>query len=314
MPKISVIGCGYWGKNHIRNFFNLDSLYSVSDLDEKLSSKFSQQFEVKNQTFEEILDDPKIDGVSICSPAFKHKEMAIRSLKSGKNVLVEKPLAMSAKEAREIKRAQLESGKIVMVGHLMHYHSAFTKLKDIVSKDEFGNIRCIESSRKSYGKIRTEEDVVWSFAPHDISMIMSLINSSPNKISSKKSYVLGNNLCDTASIFLEFEHGITANISLSWVSPVKEQRIIVVGEKQSIIFDDTKDWEDKLTVFHNQLKAPYDKVNMLKEDGIKISLKQNEPLESECKYFLDLIQNKVQINLTDIEEGIRVLEVLESCS
>ncbi len=183
--SIAVIGCGYWGKNLIRNFYELGVLSAVSDSDKLLAKEFSEKYKVPSLTFEEVLNS-SVRGVVIAAPAKYHAKLTIDALEANKHVYVEKPLAMNKKEADEMIKKSNKKGMHLMVGHLLQYHPVFKKLKEMNEEKDFGDIQYIYSNRFSFGKIRSEENVIWSFAPHDISMILSLINSPIKKNRNKK--------------------------------------------------------------------------------------------------------------------------------
>ena len=191
--KIGVIGCGYWGKNLIRNFHKIESLFAVSDTDKKIADKFSKEFKIPSMTFEELITS-ECDGVAIAAPAFLHAELAIKALQNKKNVYVEKPLSLSLKDADEVIKVAEDNDCVLMIGHLLQYHPVFVELLKIVKSNEFGSVKHIYSNRLSMGKVRKEEDVLWSFAPHDISMILSIAQSKVNQVSCYKSNILQSNI------------------------------------------------------------------------------------------------------------------------
>jgi UDP-2-acetamido-3-amino-2,3-dideoxy-glucuronate N-acetyltransferase len=178
--NIAVVGCGHWGKNLVRNFYELDVLGLICDPNIDIAEQFSKQYSVKNNSFTEIINDPNIKGVVLAVPAKHHAPMAINAMKQGKHVFVEKPLAMNEAEATLMIKTAKENKVQLMVGHLLQYHPVFQKVKEMVLGGEIGEITYIYSNRLSFGKVRIEEDVIWSFAPHDISMILSLVGQEPN--------------------------------------------------------------------------------------------------------------------------------------
>lgn len=311
--NIAVIGCGHWGKNLIRNFSKINALYAVCDPDETLSKKFSQQFSVANLTFQEILEDSNIRGVVLAVPAPLHSEMAILAMNHDKDVFVEKPLAMNEKEASSMIDCSIKNNKKIMVGHLLQYHPVFIEMKKIIANDTIGNIQHIYSVRKSFGKVRTEEDVIWSFAPHDISMILSILNEEPHKIISDKVSILQEGIADIANIRMEFSSNISAHISVSWLNPYKEQKLLVVGDKAMVVFDDTKPWEQKLTLFHQNVKLKGNVPTLNKEDYIFIAVPESEPLENECIHFCEVVNGNKNPQ-TNAIEGLNVVKVLSKAS
>lgn len=308
--SIAVIGCGYWGKNLIRNFYELGVLSAVSDSDKLLAKEFSEKYKVPSLTFEEVLNS-SVRGVVIAAPAKYHAKLTIDALEANKHVYVEKPLAMNKKEADEMIKKSNKKGMHLMVGHLLQYHPVFKKLKEMNEEKDFGDIQYIYSNRFSFGKIRSEENVIWSFAPHDISMILSLINSPIKKIETKKTVLHQKGIPDLATIFLEFESGVKGHVSCSWINPIKEQKLVLIGSKASAIFDDTVEWNKKLMVLPQKVNSKKIPPETIKKDPEYVEVSEKEPLKEECKYFIDLINDKVA-GLTTGEEGKKVLEVLEA--
>jgi len=308
--SIAVIGCGYWGKNLIRNFYELGELSAVSDSDKLLAKEFSEKYKVPSLTFEEVLNS-SVRGVVIAAPAKYHAKLTIDALEANKHVYVEKPLAMNKKEADEMIKKSNKKGMHLMVGHLLQYHPVFKKLKEMNEKKDFGDIQYIYSNRFSFGKIRSEENVIWSFAPHDISMILSLTNSPIKKVETKKTVLHQKGIPDLATIFLEFESGVKGHVSCSWINPIKEQKLVLIGSKASAIFDDTVEWNKKLMVLPQKVNSKKIPPETIKKDPEYVEVSEKEPLKEECKYFIDLINDKVA-GLTTGEEGKKVLEVLEA--
>ena len=184
MQEVSVIGCGHWGKNLVRNFAELGSLASVSDPDTRMAEIYATEYEVPSLSFEEVLESD-VNGVVI-APAFLHAELAIAAFEAGKHVYVEKPLALNLDDADRVIHAAIQAGRHLMVGHLLQYHAVFTRLKGMVEEGGFGKLQYIYSNRMSAGKLRSEEDVIWSFAPHDVSMILSLAGEEVRSVRAEK--------------------------------------------------------------------------------------------------------------------------------
>ena len=199
-----------------------------------------------------------------------------------------------------------------MVGHLMHYHPAFNKIKEIIESGKQGKLKYISSNRLSTGKIRTEEDVIWSFAPHDISMVLSLVQDMPISIRASGVNILSSSTSDIASLDLNFKN-TQAKISVSWLHPYKEQKLVLTFDNCFIIFDDTLGWDKKLSILDFRISEENGNPIISREDAQFIPLEEEEPLRKECKYFLDLIEGNVT-DRTDGNEGLRVLKVLEAAS
>jgi predicted dehydrogenase len=307
--KIAVAGCGYWGKNLVRNFHEIGCLDAVYDVNENLSRKFSEKYKVRNISWRSILSDNSIEGIAIAAPAPIHYKLVSEALNAGKNVFIEKPITLNIKEAEELIKQANKSNLVLMVGHLLHYHPAFSMVKKLVSDGLIGKLIHIYSNRLSFGKIRTEENVLWSFAPHDISMILGITAKEPNHINANGFSHITKGIIDFSHIHMSFEGNISAHIFVSWLNPFKEQKLTVIGEKGMIIFDDTLPDEQKIAYFKNcvQVKNGVPQLNKAEANYIKYEAK--EPLKEECRHFVKCIRNK-ETPMTDGEEGLRVLKVL----
>ena len=238
--NIAVVGCGHWGKNLVRNFSELDALFSICDPSSEIADQYASQYNVKKSTFTEIISDPNIKGVVLAVPAHLHASMAIEAMNKNKHVFVEKPLGMNEVEAEAMIVTAKKNKVRLMVGHLLQYHPIFKTIKEYVEAGKIGEINYIYSNRLSFGKVRTEEDVIWSFAPHDISMILSLTGKEPEYVSTNATSILQKNIADTATIHLQFKSGLKSHISVSWLHPYKEHKLVIVGQSAMLVFDDTK--------------------------------------------------------------------------
>ena len=311
--NIAVVGCGHWGKNLVRNFYELGVLASICDPSVEIVEKYSKQYRVINNSFIEIINDPNIKGVVLAVPAKYHAAMAIDAMKQGKHVFVEKPLAMNEAEATSMIKTAEENKVQLMVGHLLQYHPVFQKVKEMVLDGEIGKIDYIYSNRLSFGKVRTEEDVIWSFAPHDISMILSLANQEPEFITAHSTAILQDNIADTATIHMTFKSSLKSHISVSWLHPYKEQKLVVIGKKAMLVFDDTKLWNEKLCIQRYQAEINQGLPNLNKDDLEFIKVIEDEPLKNECQHFKDVVENNKK-PLTDEHEGLKVLKVLTAAT
>jgi UDP-2-acetamido-3-amino-2,3-dideoxy-glucuronate N-acetyltransferase len=309
--RVAVVGCGYWGKNLIRTFHELGSLEAVSDVNMELAHEFSQKYNVSHLSFEEVLASNQISAVVIAVPAERHTSIALACLKAGKHIFVEKPLALKVEDAEKILEMAERVNKKVMVGHLLQYHPAFLKLKEIISKGELGRLQYIYSNRLNLGKIRREENVFWSFAPHDISMILSLAGDLPEEIHTSGSSYLHHKVDDVTATSFQFKNGIHGHIFVSWLHPFKEQKLIVVGDKAMAVFDDQAPWSDKLSLYPHQMIWKEGFPEPSRAEKIAVAVNQEEPLKNECIHFLECIA-KNKIPRTDGHEGLRVLKVLEA--
>ena len=224
--NIAVIGCGYWGKNLVRNFSELGALAAICEPNIELAESYNQKYNVLNLSFDEILNDSNINGVVLAVPASLHASMAIKAIKAKKHVYVEKPLAMNETEALAMISAAKDSNVQLMIGHLLQYHPVFIKVREIVKSKKLGTIRYIYSNRLSFGIVRSEENVIWSFAPHDISMILSLTGSIPNNVYTISSKILQSNISDIATIHMNFEANLKAHISVSGSIHTKSRSLL----------------------------------------------------------------------------------------
>jgi Predicted dehydrogenases and related proteins len=309
-PKISVIGCGYWGKNLVRNFAELGVLHAVCDANQELVTKTSQIYDVVAYNFDEVLKSDS-DGVVIAAPAAQHFELTYKALQAGKHVFVEKPLSLKVEEAKKLCDLALEVNRELMVGHLLQYHPAFLELKQLIKKGDLGRLQYIYSNRLNLGKFRNEENILWSFAPHDISMILSLAGNLPETVYAAGACHLNPRIHDVTTTHMSFKNGIQAHIFVSWLHPYKEQKLVVVGDRGMAVFDDGLPWGEKLKFYPHQVTWVDGLPHPEKADVIHVPLESSEPLKLECQHFIDCIaQNHTP--RTDGEEGLRVLQVLDA--
>jgi predicted dehydrogenase len=260
--------------------------------------------------YQQVLDNPDIELVVIALPAEQHFRCAQEALNAGKHVFVEKPLALHYKQAESLLNLASDRKLTLMVGHLMQYHSAFRKLQEKVHAGELGEIYYIYSNRLSLGKIRKEENTLWSFAPHDISMILSLCQSEPSKVMATGGNFLQHEIADVTVTHMAFPNRIKAHIFVSWLHPFKEQKLVVVGDQKMAVFSDTEEWENKLLLYSHKIGWDNGIPVPEKADPEKISVEHSEPLKNECIHFLECVQEGKE-PITDGSEGLRVLKVLE---
>ena len=310
-PTTAVIGCGYWGKNLVRNFANLDGLGAVCDPNPETAQKFADEYGVPAMTIEQVLASD-IPSIAIAAPAELHFKIAHQALEAGKHVYVEKPLSLMVRDAEELCKLAERKNLRLMVGHLLQYHPAFLKLKDMVLGGELGKVQYVYSNRLSLGKIRREENTLWSFAPHDISMILSLVGEEPDGVTATGSAYLHEVIADVTTTHLTFPGGVRGHIFVSWLHPFKEQKLVVVGSEGMAVFDDTQGWESKVQFYAHKIDIDADNVPIPSKADVKnIKLVEDEPLKLECKHFLDCIQSG-ETPRTDGYEGLRVLKVLQA--
>jgi UDP-2-acetamido-3-amino-2,3-dideoxy-glucuronate N-acetyltransferase len=260
---------------------------------------------------EQVLADPEVAGVAIATPAETHGELVRRALLAGKDVLVEKPLCLSVEEGRQLVALADEKRRVLMVGHLLWYHPAVLKLRELVAEGALGRIRYIYSNRLNLGKIRREENILWSFAPHDISVILALVGELPDVIQAQGGNYLHDQIADVTVSLLSFPSGVKAHIFVSWLHPYKEQKLVVVGDQKMAVFDDVEE-QNKLVLYSHTIHWKNHLPITNKAEGQPVPVDVVEPLRAECLHFLECIHTR-QTPRTDGEEGLRVLTVLQRC-
>lgn len=309
-PKISVIGCGYWGKNLVRNFAELSVLHSVCDSNQELANQTAKTYVVLSLSFDEVLKSD-CDGVVIAVPAAQHFNLAQRAIRAGKHVFVEKPISLKVEEAKKLCALSMQADKKLMVGHLLQYHPAFLELKQLIKKGNLGRLQYIYSNRLNLGKFRNEENILWSFAPHDISMILGLVGDLPETIYATGACHLNTKIHDVTITHMSFKNGIDAHIFVSWLHPYKEQKLVVVGDRGMAVFDDGLGWDEKLKFYPHKVNWIDGLPQPEKADVIHVPLEVSEPLKLECQHFIDCVAQN-DIIRTDGQEGLRVLQILDA--
>ena len=314
IPEIAVIGCGYWGRNLVRNFYELGALSLVCDRSPEALSKVKKLYPEVNVTssFDSLLADEKIAGVAIATPAEMHYGMAAKALAAGKDVFIEKPLCLTADYGVDLVRRARSADAILMVGHLLWYHPAVLKIKEMIKSGYLGRLQYIYSHRLNLGKIRREENILWSFAPHDISVILGLVNEMPEQVTAGGGNYLNPNVADVTVSQFAFPSGVRAHIFVSWLHPFKEQRLVVVGDRRMVVFNDTEEPENKLLVYPHTIEWHGIEAIPCKAQAERVKLPRIEPLREELSHFLDCLVSRKQPR-TNGEEGLRVLNVLEKC-
>jgi UDP-2-acetamido-3-amino-2,3-dideoxy-glucuronate N-acetyltransferase len=313
-PRIALVGCGYWGKNLCRNFHALSALGRVIDATESGQTQarlIAPGIEVSSH-FEDALNDSEIHAIALATPAETHAELAIQAMKAGKDVFVEKPMALTLDDAEGMSSVATREGRILMVGHLLEYHPAVLKLRELIDSSELGKINYVYSNRLNFGKVRTEENALWSFAPHDVAVILRLMGQSPIEISATGGSYLTKGLADVTVSNLRFTDEARAHIFVSWLHPFKEQRLVVVGDQKMAIFNDISPYGEKLLLYPQTVEFEDEIPVLKKEDAQFVEHSDIEPLREECRHFLDCVATR-QPPLTDARSGIEVLKVLNAC-
>lgn len=312
--NIALIGAGYWGKNHLRNLNELDALNCVLETSDEITRQRLADFPdipfVKE--IQPILDNPDIEGVVIAAPAHLHYSIAKECLENGKDVLVEKPLALTVAEGEELVRLAEENKRILMVGHILRYHAAVLKLQELIENNELGELRYVYSHRLNFGKLRTEEDVLWSFAPHDISLVLMVTGEKePQTVTASGGAYINPDIGDTTVVSMTFDNGVRGHVFVSWLNPFKEQKLVVVGSKKMAVFDDVT--KEKLFLYPHTVAWEGEAGNIpvaQKADAEVVPFETTQPLREELVHFIDCINTR-NTPRTDGCEGLRVLKVLE---
>ena len=310
--RIAVVGGGYWGANLIRVFSQLGVLDQICDFSPATLERLKTQYpDVKMESsFDAILDNPAVDAVVIATPAECHYEMARKSLLAGKDTYVEKPLTLRCEEAEKLTTLAERQGRILMVGHLLEFHPAITRLQELIEQGELGRLEYIYSNRLNLGKVRREENALWSFAPHDISVILLLLKQLPMQVTATGGTYLQPNVADVTVSTMLFDRGVRAHLFVSWLHPFKEQKLVVVGERRMAVFDDVRKTE-KLQLYDKKIDLVNGQFVAEKPVARAIDFPPDEPLRLECKHFLECIQTR-KTPKTDGHDGWRVLKVLEA--
>ena len=302
--KIAVIGFGMWGRNIVRNFYNLNVLDIVCDLDDESLRTVQEQFPGVRVTkdFNEIINDASITGVAVVTPSHTHFKIVKAMLEAGKNVYVEKPISTVAEEARVLTELAEEKGLVLMVGHLLLYHPAVNRLKMLIEEGVLGELVYAQSDRLNVNYHKNDRSVMWDLAPHDVSMIAYATGKDPVKVisavgcSSDK-----NDIMDITHVTIEFEDGMIGHISDSWITPQKHVVLLVRGTKATAIFDDTLP-NNKLKVYDNFVPA--------NSQDYPVDYLEIEPLKLECQHFVHCCESGQKAR-SDGENGYKVISVLE---
>jgi len=311
--NIAVAGCGHWGKNLVRNLENLGVLCAVAETSEDRLAFLKQSYpEVELYgDYDAMLEDSRVEGVVVATPAVTHYALTKQALLKGKDVMCEKPIALRYRDGEDLVALAGEKERILMMGHILLYHPAVVKLKQMIDAGELGKINYISSNRLNLGKFRTEENILWSFAPHDISVIHHLLNEMPATVSASGGSYLNPDVADVTTSILSFPSGVKSHIFVSWLHPFKEQKLVVVGDKKMALFDDVNR-EHKLFLYEHKIdwiaREPIPRL----EEARAVEIEEKEPLRTECEHFVECIATRAA-PLTGGEEGLQVLRILEAC-
>ncbi len=314
MTTLGLVGLGYWGPNLARNLDELADLKWLCDASPDARERYTERYPHARVTesYDDLLDDPELDAVVLATPAATHYELSKRALEAGKHVLVEKPPALNADEAEDAVAIAEARGLVLMPGHLLLYHPAVRKLKELIDSGELGEVLCVYSNRQNLGKIRTDENALWSLGVHDLSVILHLLGEEPSEMWAHGNSFLTPGVEDVVFSYLRFPSGKIAHMHLSWLDPHKMRRITVVGKEKMVVFDDME-LERKVTIYE---KGPWQPTETYGEwqtrtgDIFSPKIPSDEPLRLECRHFIDLVEGNGD-PLEAAHDGLAVVRVLE---
>lgn len=308
-PKIAVVGCGYWGKNLVRNFKELNALSLICENSPQgieTAKAIASGYEIV-RNYQDVLNSD-VEAVVIATPAETHFDLADQALQAGKDVFVEKPLAINYHQGEKLVETAYDHDKILMVGHVLEYHPGIFKLIELIRSGELGKVRYIYSNRLSLGKIRREENILWSFAPHDIAVILRIVGAMPFEVVACGGGYVQPNIADVTVTQLLFNNGVRAHIYVSWLHPFKEQRLVVIGSEKMVSFDDVS---KKLILYDQRVEIEKGEPIPIKKEGQAVYYDSFEPLKRECEAFIDALKTR-KPPLADGKSGLNVLRVLQA--
>lgn len=307
-PRVAVLGCGYWGSNHIRTLKALGALHAVSDANTARAEGFASDQDVLAIHPDELFARDDVDAIVMALPPQFHAELAIKAVENGKDVLVEKPIALTVPDAKRSVAAAKANDRVFMVGHVLRFHPAFEKLKELIDDGELGEVRYIHSHRLGLGKFHTENDALWDLAPHDLSMILAITGVPPVEVHGEGAALL-DHLSDFAHVHLRFPNGLRSHLFTSRLNPYRERRLTVVGTKAMAVFDDVEPWEKKLAVYRHAVWQDSGQWAFTTNEPSYVTIGQGMPLTRELEHFLDCVNTRAAPR-TSGEEGIMVLDIL----
>jgi predicted dehydrogenase len=314
MTSVGLVGLGYWGPNLARNFDELSELRWLCDASPDALDRFGARYPRARTTtdLDDLLGDSELDAIVVATPAVTHYELSKRALEAGKHVLVEKPPAMNAAEAEDLVATAEAAGRVLMPGHLLLYHPAVRKVKELVDAGELGDVLCVDSNRQNLGKIRTDENALWSLGVHDLSVILHLLDEEPSEMWAHGNSFLTPGVEDVVFCYLRFPSGKIAHMHLSWLDPHKMRKLTVVGKEKMVVFDDME-LERKVTIYE---KGPWQPTETYGEwqtrtgDIYSPKIASDEPLRLECHHFLSLAGGDGDAQRV-AQDGLAVVRVLE---
>ena len=318
--RVGIIGLGYWGPNLVRNFAAMEGVELVwvcDSADEKISKILRSYPNVRGTTDASVvMGDESLDGVIVVSSATTHYELAKLAMLAGKHVFVEKPLALEVKEGEELVRISRETERVLMVGHLLLYHPVVDWIKEYVDSGQLGDIMYMYSQRLNLGRVRHDENCLWSLGPHDISVMLHLTGKEPVEVSVHGMNYVQDGIEDVIFCNIKFPDEVIANLHISWLDPHKERKITIVGKKKMLVFDDMASSEklriyDKGVDVGEEYLSFADSLTLRSGDVVSPAVAMEEPLRRECLHFVDCIRHNTE-PLSSGSEGLEVLRVLEA--
>jgi predicted dehydrogenase len=315
--RVAVAGLGYWGPNLARNFAALPGaeLAWCCDASDAMRERYKSAFPATSfaADLDEALADDTLDAVALATPVPTHAALARKVLEAGKHCFVEKPMAQSVADAEAVVATARKAGKVLMVGHLLEYHPGVIKLKELIDGGDLGRLLYVYGNRLNLGKLRADENALWSLGAHDVSVLLRLAGEEPNEVQARGESYMREGVEDVVFCFLRFPSGLAAHLHLSWLDPHKERRFTVVGEQRMATFDDMA-LEGKITVYDkgfDEHAQSYGEYITRSGDIYSPRLSNEEPLRTECSHFVDAVRNGTT-PISDGESGLRVVRVLEA--
>ena len=307
-PRIAVLGCGYWGSNHIRTLKGLGALHAVSDANLARAEGFAVEHDCLAIAPDALMTRDDVDAVVMALPPQFHADAAVDAVRNGKDVLVEKPVALTVADAERSVAAAREEGRIFMTGHVLRFHPAFEKLKSLIDNGDLGEVKYIHSHRLGLGKFHTENDALWDLAPHDLSMILAITGSFPEEIRGEGAALL-DHLSDFAHLHMRFPGGLRSHLFTSRLNPYRERRLTVVGTKAMAVFDDVEPWERKLAVYRHAVWQDSGHWAFTANEPAYVPVSEGMPLTRELRHFIECVETRAEPR-TSGAEAIDVLRIL----
>jgi predicted dehydrogenase len=306
--RIGVVGCGDWGRNHIRTAHGLGALVAVADADPARRARVAAEFGVRALSPEALIADRGIDGVILALPPHRHADAALAVLRAGKHLLVEKPMALDVAGGEAIVAAARAAGVVAMTGHLLRFHPAFEAMEALVKAGGLGRLRYIHTTRIGLGKFFQQTDALWDIAPHDLSLLLAITGERPSSVHLEGAAML-TELPDFAHLHLTFPSGIRSHSFISRLSPKRDRRFTVIGEQGMAVYDDLEPWDRKLAIYRHRI---LNEAGAIRVEGVEpdyVPLTEVMPLEAEQRHFLDCIATGA-VPKASVAEGLDVLRVL----